>query len=206
MIDEGRRIEIYNIAFKFLIDNRITTIPVWTEELCQNLNIELVKLSDIVRSTKFSKEEIFSFWGNEDGVLHSYKGKCKIAFNDEKSIKRQRFTIMEEISHKVLGHIFDDRFNIFSQTYDEPTYRRYEEEARMCAGIILCPPQFYYDVYHKMMPKNLFKVIYNVSEPCAATRIDILSKFEYEIKRCELYKSLPKVVVDNDYIAEVIFA
>lgn len=206
MIDEHRRQEIYNIAFKFLIENNITTIPVWTEDICKKLGIELVFLSDIVRDSGLNEEEVFACWGNEDGVLQSYGDICRIAFNDKKSIKRQRFTIMEEISHKLLEHISDEKFNIFSQAYDESTYNRYEEEARMCAGILLCPPQYFYDNYNKQMSQNLFKTVYNVSAPCAKTRIDVLSKYEYEIKSCELYRFLPKIALDREYIAETIFA
>lgn len=204
MIDEYRRQEIYSIAFKFLIENNISTIPVWTEDICKQLNIRLVSLSDIVRDSGLSEEEVFACRGNEDGVLQSYGNTYKIALNDRKPLKRQRFTIMEEISHRLLGHISDERFNIFSQAYDEATYRRYEEEARMCAGILLCPPQFFYDEYNKQMSSNFFETVYNVSAPCAKTRIDILSKYEYEIKSCELYKSLPRINLDKDYIADAI--
>lgn len=206
MIDEDRRKEIYITAFKFLIENNISTIPVWAEEICQKLGIELVCLSDIVRNTGLSERNIFGIWGNEDGTLQAYGDICRISFNDRKPIKRQRFTIMEEISHKLLDHISDERFNIFSQSYDEATYHRYEEEARMCAGILLCPPQYFYDDYNKQMSQNLFKDVYNVSAPCAKTRIDVLSKYEYEIKDCELYKLLPKINLDKEYVTGIIFA
>ena len=199
MIDEDRRKEIYNVAFKFLIDNKISTIPVWTKELCQKLGIELVSLSDIIGNTGLSERDIFGFWWNEDGSLQAYGNICRIAFNDRKPIKRQRFTIMEEISHRLLNHISDERFNIFSQSYDEATYQRYEEEARMCAGLILCPPQFFYNTYYKRISKDVFKKVYNVSDNCAETRIGVLSKFEYEIKSCELYRSLPKITLDKGY-------
>ena len=205
LIDEDRRKEIYNIAFGFLIDHQISTIPVWTEDLCQMLGIELVKLSDIVQNTGFTKNRTFSFWGNEDGALHSFGDIFRIAYNDEKPIKRQRFTIMEEISHKLLKHYLDSRFNIFSQDYDEATYRRYEEEARMCAGIIICPPQYFYE-YKEVMSKRMFKTVYNVSEPCATTRIDVFSKFEKEIKSSYLYDFLPTIKVDKDYLENALFA
>ena len=200
MIDEDRRKEIYNIAFKFLIDNKISTIPVMVGKLCQKLGIELVSLSDIIRNTKLPEHAVFACWGNEDGVLQACGNAYKIAYNDKKPIKRQRFTIMEEIAHKLLDHISDERFNIFSQSYDEATYQRYEEEARMCAGLILCPPQFFYSTfYYKRISKELFKNVYNVSDHCAETRIGVLSKFEYEIKDCDLYRLLPKITLDKTY-------
>lgn len=205
MIDEYRRKEIYNIAFRFLIENDISTIPVRLEDICQKLNIKLVKLTDIIRNTGIPKEQIFGCWGNEDGVLLSYNDICRIAYNDEKPINRQRFTIMEEVSHKILGHNLDPRFNVFNQTYDSKTYKRYEEEARMCAGLTLCPPQYFYS-YGYTMSQNLFKDIYNVSAPCAQTRIDIFCKFESEIKSSELYDRLPKITLDKTYLIERLFA
>lgn len=206
MIDEDRRKEIYNVAFKFLIDNNISTIPVWTEKLCQKLGIELVSLSEIIRNTGLTEQTIFACWGNEDGVLQVWSNVYKIAYNDKMPIKRRRFTIMEEISHKLLDHISDERFNIFSQLYDEATYQRYEEEARMCAGLILCPPQFFYNTYYRRIPKDIFKSVYNVSGHCAEARIGVLSKFEYEIKSCELYRSLPKITLDKDYFPKAVIA
>lgn len=196
MIEEDRRIEIYNTVFGFFINNDISTIPIQEENICQLLNIELVKLSDIIAHTGLTQEEIFLIWGNEDGVLQSHDKVYKIAYNDYKPICRQRFTIMEEISHMMLNHISDPNFNIFNQEYDEATYLRYDEEARMCAGLLLCPPQFFYD-YEDAMSTGLFQDIYNVSKLCAKTRISILSKYETEIKSSPLYSFLPTIDLDR---------
>lgn len=99
MIDEHRRKEIYTSAFQFMIDNDISTIPVWTEDICIKLNIQLAGLSDIIRDTGMSKEAVFAIWGNEDGVMQSHGTVCKISYNDTMPLLRRRFTIMEEIAH-----------------------------------------------------------------------------------------------------------
>lgn len=199
MIDEHRRKEIYTSAFQFMIDNDISTIPVWTEDICIKLNIQLAGLSDIIRDTGMSKEAVFAIWGNEDGVMQSHGTVCKISYNDTMPLLRRRFTIMEEIAHMWLGHIKDKRFNIFNQEYDEATYNRYEEEARTWAGLVLCPPQYFY-CYNSKMTSFFFQNIYNVSSGCAKARMGILCKFESEIKECELYKRLPHVALDQHYI------
>lgn len=192
MIDENKRILIYNTAFKFMIENNMSTIPVCPEELCKKQGIELVSLTQIVTGTGLNQDEVFAIWGNEDGVIQSLNGKYKISYNDTKPAARIRFTLLEELSHALLNHCSDPGFNMFNQQYDSLAYERYEEEARACAGLILCPPQFYYS-FPYVIPQSLFQKLYDVSKPCAHTRIDILNKYENEIKECQLYEYLPLV-------------
>ncbi len=192
MIDENRRIEIYNTAFSFMIENSLSSIPVYPKDLCNNQGIELITLTQIVTESGLNEDDIFAIWGNKDGVLQQYNGNYKIAYNDTMPLTRQRFTLLEELSHKLLKHIEEPGFNMFSQQYDTNTYDVFEEEARMCAGLILCPPQFYYNLSFKMT-RCSFQRIFNVSESCANARMDILQKYEGEIKKSKLYKELPKI-------------
>lgn len=192
MIDESRRTDIYNAAFMFMIENNLDTIPVSPQKICQILKIELVPLTKIMFETELSQNVIFSIWGNKDGVLQNYNGRYKISYNDLQSEVRQRFTISEEISHWLLGHGYNSAFNMFNQQYDQQTYLEYEEEARMCAGLILCPPQYYYN-YPSKMSVSVFQQMYKVSESCAKTRIDILNKFRDEIKHNDFYGVLPEI-------------
>ncbi len=192
MIDESRRTDIYNTAFMFMIENNLDTIPVSPEKICQILKIELVPLTKIAFETRLSQNDIISIWGNKDGVLQNYNGKYKISYNDLISEVRQRFTISEEISHRLLGHGYNSSFNMFNQHYDQQTYLRYEEEARICAGLILCPPQYYYNYPYKMS-LELFQQMYKVSGRCAKSRIDILNKFQDEIKHNDFYRVLPEI-------------
>lgn len=192
MIDESRRTDIYNAAFMFMIENNLNTIPISPEKICQILKIELVPLTQITFETGLKQDDLFALWGNKDGVLQSYNGNYKISYNDLQSEVRRRFTLLEEISHFLLGHGRNSSFNMFDQHYDQQTYLRYEEEARMCAGLILCPPQYYYDFPHKMSV-DLFQQRYRVSGSCAKTRIDILKKYEQEIKTNDFYDVLPKI-------------
>ena len=124
MIDESRRTDIYNVAFLFMIENNLDTIPVSIERICRILKIELVPLTQISFETGLSQEDIFALWGNRDGVLQYFNGRYKIAYNDLQSEVRRRFTVMEEISHCLLGHGLDPTFNMFNQHYDRQTYAR----------------------------------------------------------------------------------
>lgn len=113
MINESRRTDIYNIAFMFMIENNLDTIPVSPEKICEILKIELVPLTRITFETGLDQEDVFALWGNKDGVLQNYKERYKISYNDLKSEVRQRFTISEEISHHLLGHGCNSSFNIW---------------------------------------------------------------------------------------------
>ncbi|MGN1108979.1 MAG: ImmA/IrrE family metallo-endopeptidase [Oscillospiraceae bacterium] len=192
MIDESRRRDVYNVAFMFMIANDLATIPVSPEELCRKQGIELVPLTQIISKTGLTQDDIFAIWGNKDGVLQQYDGSYIIAYNDTMPLVRRRFTLLEEFSHSLLNHCSNPGFNMFNQKYDQHTYGAYEEEARMCAGLILCPPQYYYNSPLKISLSS-FQQVYKVSEPCARARIDILKKYESEIKKSEFYDLLPKI-------------
>lgn len=60
MIDESRRTDIYNVAFLFMIENNLDTIPVSIERICRILKIELVPLTQISFETGLSQEDIFA--------------------------------------------------------------------------------------------------------------------------------------------------
>ncbi len=68
----------------------------------------------------------------------------------------------------------------------------------MCAGLLLCPPQFYYNSSENITT-DLFQKVYGVPGCCARTRMDILQKYKDEIKSCKLYQALPQV----NYIRKV---
>ncbi len=192
MIDSKRRQEIYRTAFNFMIKNNIADLPINPFLLCWICNIGISPLSCILEESGLTKDEVFSVWGNEDGVIHTYKGSHKIAYNDNQQRSRQLFTITEEISHALLKHTEDPNFNAFTQDFDRGTYLRYEEEARICAGLIICPPQFYYENRNALSKSRLMQEC-GISESCASTRMSILNRFEDEIKSSALYSKLPQI-------------
>lgn len=166
------------------------TLPLSVERLCDALGIDLYPLSELTERAKVSERDLLQAWGNEDGVVMEYNGRAKIAYNDGKPYQRQRFTICEEVSHYILGHTKDPRFNAFNQSYDLSTYRKYEEEARTGAGLYLCPPQFFYE-YPSFFNEQDISFYCDVSGDCARTRFDTLKRFEPVIKSNELFDYLP---------------
>lgn len=198
MVNRQRRNYVYDTVFQFIIDNNLNVFPISIQKLCTLLNVELVTLSDIIYHTSLRTQDVFDIWGNEDGCVTAYKhGEVlhhKIAYNDDKILERIRFTICEECMHILLGHTKNPLFNAFQQSYSSFTYAQYDEEARIGAGLVICPPQFYYAHADEVAPTHLCKIC-KISEPCANTRMEVLNKYKNEIQQRPLYKELPHVLV-----------
>lgn len=186
-----KRQQLYGIIFRFMIDNEIaSSIPFEIELLCKRIGVDLVPLSKILSDTEFTAEEIFSIWGNNDGVVCRCNERHRIAYNDSVSQGRIRFTICEELSHIILGHTQDNRFNVFHQDYRPEIYQQYEEEGRIGAGLLLCNPKFFY-TYQRVITPNDLSIICNITIPCAIARYNILSKHKDEIVSNSVYPFLP---------------
>lgn len=186
-----RRQEIYSTMFRFMIDNEITeSIPLSIGPLCEKLGIKLVTLSQITAATGLMDNDVFDIWGNEDGVMQRYKRNYKISYNDHAQPGRVRFTLCEELSHVILGHTKDKEFDIFNQKYSSTKYDRYEEEARIGAGILLCNPRFFYYYQRILSPIDLADICC-ITLQCAKTRYGILKRCESEITSNKVYPFLP---------------
>jgi hypothetical protein len=166
--------KVYRAAFPFLNKLKITSLPVSTDEITSYLGIETKPLSEYI-SEGFECDDIFRIWGNRDGVALQYNGKTVIAYNDYKIVQRQRFTIAEECSHVLLGHLENREFNIFNQSYSYDLYEQFEEEARACAGLLLFPPSFYYNHLEYGSIEEIAARC-DISLKCAETRVDIYNK------------------------------
>lgn len=184
---------IYDKIFEFMIINDLCEVPLSIDKIAKILNVDFKPLSAYIEAG-FKESEVFSVWGNEDGVVHQYneagKSYYKISYNDTRNNKRYRFTIMEEFSHIILGHTNDYEFNIFNQRYSNKKYKQYDMEARICAGILIMPPNLYYEILSRI-PVSLAANILEISVTCANTRYKIYNKYKKDILSNFLYDLLP---------------
>ncbi len=185
------RQQLYSTIFRFMIVHHIDDIPIELAPLCKKIGVELIPLTRITAESDLSPNEIFDIWGNSDGVVHRYQDRHCIAYNDTVSSGRKRFTICEELSHMILGHTQDTRFDIRQQNYCPATYRRYEEEARIGAGILMCNPKFFYQYESELTPRQLAELC-GLTLCCANTRFQILKKYKSEILQNPDYIDLPQ--------------
>ena len=168
MISEYIRENIYHTITGFLREYGFERAPVPLGEVCAALGIELVPLTRSMMQG-FSKGFIFRLWGNTDGALQVVikRGKvyAKIGYNDFVRPERRRFTIAEEICHFLLGHYTDRRCDKTSSTFDTEWYQHCEQQARLAAGLLLCPP----NIYAARAPKSIreMSTVFAISNTCA---------------------------------------
>lgn len=180
MTTPERRQVLYSKMFHFMKCHKVITVPVQLDEVCASAGIELVPLSEIVRGTGLPENAVFSIWGNTDGAVNCYQNRYRIAYNDNQPSGRIRFTISEEIAHIVYGHVNDPAFSLFRQDYSNEKYAQYDEEARLGAGFLVCPPKFFYSYDKVLKPEHLSRLC-GISLPCAEARHDIFTKYKSEI-------------------------
>lgn len=171
--------KVYKAAFPFLHKLDVQSLPVSVDMLTDSLGIETTPLSQYINAG-FDKDEIFQVWGNKDGVVQKSNDRIVIAYNDEQTLQRQRFTIAEECSHILLDHLENKSFSIFDQSYTYEQYQQCEVEARACAGLLLFPPNFYYD-YLEHLPVEIIATCCGISLSCAETRVNVYDRYKESI-------------------------
>lgn len=186
-----RHQQIYTTIFEAMLSHHALSLPLQVNALCDSLGLELYPLSKITSSIGLHEEAVFRIWGNKDGTVMQFNDRTKIAYNDSLPRGRIRFTICEEISHFLLGHVNNPDFNVFNQQYASSTYRQYEEEARIGAGLLLCQPQFFYTNTELLEP-ILMSYLCDITGPCAEVRCDILTKFRASITCNPIFRLLPQ--------------
>ena len=159
---------------------RLYSLPASMEWLTAYSGIEPVPVSSLSVSTGFNRERIISSIGSRDGVSLLQGKKKWILYDDSKPVNRVRFTICEELMHYKLGHVYDSRFNPLVQDYSEEVYEMYEEEAKLAACLILCPPSLY--LRRGIETRQLMRTC-GVSEACAYRIRDVYRKNDALIRR-----------------------
>ena len=165
-------------------------LPLNVEALCRTLGIGLRPLTEIVRGSGLSEAEVVALWGNPDGVLQRAGGRYFICYNDLKPRSRVRFTLCEEIAHRLLGHLDEPGFSAFSQAYREEVYARCETEARFAAGLLLCPPRWFFAHGEGLSERTLARRC-GVSLACARHIRADYARWGEAIRACPTYGFAP---------------
>lgn len=104
---------VRNASWKVLIYCHVHKIPIDVISICNMYNVKVIDNT----SVKLLKS-------GESGRIFRVNGKIYIIVNDNQSIQRQRFSIMHELGHYLLGHLGDTPL---SRDYD--SIRPEEEQA-----------------------------------------------------------------------------
>lgn len=187
-----QRQEIYTKIFSLLLSHLSNEMPVNIMKIVEASNISCISLSNIINKTNLSPKDIFAIWGNDDGHLILFDGTPKIAFNDLQPETRIRFTLVEEISHYVLGHIDNSMYSLYDREIEKDIYAQHEEEARFAAGLILAPPPFYLEAPLLLNTSSIMSYSF-VSKGCAIHCLHTLQLYKNEIINHPLYRDLSDI-------------
>lgn len=114
--------ESRNLAWRILVGEGVTKLPVDIVQLCRNMGIRVQYYSSTV--------------DGDDGYCTILFGRPRIFVRKECSPERQRFTIAHELGHILLGHV--GQYNLVNRepnAKDNPI----EQEANVFASRILAP-------------------------------------------------------------------
>lgn len=114
--------ESRNLAWRVLIGEGVTELPIDIVQLCRNMGIRVQYYSSTV--------------DGDDGYCTILFGRPRIFVRKECSPERQRFTIAHELGHILLGHV--GQYNLVNRepnAKDNPI----EQEANVFASRILAP-------------------------------------------------------------------
>lgn len=200
MINEAARCRVYDKIYAFMVEHGVNCTPTPVLELCTQLGIRVVTTRQLV-AAGFNQAFLYRHWGNTDGVLETYydaRGGLHVAIciNDEAHADRQRFTLYEELSHYILEHYQDDRCNRNSPAFHTAYYNNCEEEARIAAGILACPPPI---LYEGLIPNEPMAIscFCNIGYHCSNVRYEILGKYKQELTSRPLYGQLKQQYLQN---------
>ena len=179
MTDE-RLSEIIGIV-KELARVHVLTLPVDIEKMCRLYGARMTTLED-AEAMGINRSTLLECMGNRDGVATRGKKVWGIIYDKNAPINRLRFTLAEELMHTILGHTLDERFDALDPSYSEEVYRRYEEEAKVAADLLLISPFVYYRFRRTLGVKNLAK-LFAVSVACLQTAARFYDERERVIRR-----------------------
>lgn len=139
-------------AWRFLIEEKITKLPVELEKVYKRRKIKLLSYKHGAKMIReLGLEDRIQ---SGDGFIVDLDGPFIVFFNETKPRARIRFTIAHELGHIILGHtIGPDLINREPEETDNPT----ETEANIFAARILAPAC----VLHKLgvtTPEQIAKV------------------------------------------------
>lgn len=110
-----------NLAWRVLIDEGITALPVDVVALCRKMGIRV---------------QYYKPTDDNDGYCTVFLGKPRIFVSSECSPERQRFTIAHELGHILLGHVGEaELVNREPSGTDNPI----ERDANIFASRLLAP-------------------------------------------------------------------
>lgn len=109
-------------------------------------------------------------FGSNTAILTEYAGKLIIFYNERHIDERIRFSMLHEIGHYLLNHVF--------QTNDKDLYEKQEIETNFFTAQLLMPEQLLLELQRrgKCLDADAVAELFKVSKPAAVKRLETIQK------------------------------
>lgn len=141
--NQPRRYCTISIAQKFILEQKINSLPVDPFELAKKNNIPIISASEYARIMNCSFQHVLKdIIKSNDGTAKYINGHQFILYNEKVASKgRIKWTIMHELAHIQLGHLTDFKETQIQRTgLNDDQYKVLEDEADLFASQVLAPP------------------------------------------------------------------
>lgn len=139
---------------------------------------DLVREQTSTECRSFAKAKVYGVdmtaFGSESAVIMEFQGKKIIFYDELKPDTHNRFSILHELGHEIIGHNFAEK--------DEETYHRYEVESNFFAAQLLMPEQILRELqcWGIRIDRALLQTYFGVSAQAADKRIKTLKKINMD--------------------------
>lgn len=166
------------IAYRFLIEHEINSLPVDPFMIAKLLEIPVASAGEMSESMNRSRLYVLKkIIKSNDGAVIFIDGVQFIGYNETiRSKGRIRWTIMHEIGHIVLNHLVDfKKTGVERGGLTKKEYKVLEREADFFAGHVLAPPV----ILHKINARNYSEIlkVCNLSEEAAINRANFQNRW-----------------------------
>ena len=168
-------------AVNRVVERHVYRVPTDVEGLCRLYGAALIPYAEAAARAGLDEGEIARAAGSSDGFTLDVGEGWAIVYNDALPPRRVRFTLAEELMHRLLLHSQDDAFLCARQSYSERSYALYEAEARRAAGLLLVPPTVYYRFRRREQRRALAELC-AVSAACLRAAAAFYDANEEEIR------------------------
>lgn len=174
---------VRNAVWQVFIDYNITELPVSVNQLAKQLDIKIIKNSDIHELKK-----------GERGITIEIDGKPYIVFDDAEPVPVCRFTVAHELGHILLGHMMTQivKYRTFADRNE------IERSADMFAIRLLAPACVLHEL--QALTADDISKLCNISITSArfrAERMQVLEKrnkwYSHPLER-QVYKQFEKFI------------
>ena len=157
---------------RFIKECNLVKFPVNIKELCEMNDIELIKYSSICNTLNITIKEFSRLSSSKDGFTLLIDGVATIFYNDTLLIERQIFTVLHEIGHIFLGHLFIYNTSIIINQ------KSLENEANCFSRNVIAPVT---EILKLNIKKDIEKISckFSMSKAAAKMRVDFFETDKY---------------------------